>query len=295
MEIIQLAGYTEEEKLQIAKRYLVPRQIERSGLKRSQIGFTDTGLKAIIEDYTREAGVRNLEREIGSACRKVALRVAEARLERKVSVTGPRVRELLGRARFQSERKRRTADPGVATGLAWTPVGGVVLFVEATAMPGSGKLTITGQLGDVMKESAQAALSYVRGHADLPDDWFATHDVHVHIPAGAIPKDGPSAGITMATALMSLVTGRPVRDDVAMTGELTLTGQVLPIGGLKEKALAAQRAGVRRVLAPADNEPDLEDIPAPLREAMDFIWVGEITDVFDAALQNGRPGYARRG
>ena len=294
MEIIQLAGYTEEDKLQIAKRYLVPRQIDRSGLKRSQIGFTDTGLKAIIEDYTREAGVRNLEREIGSACRKVALRVAEGRLEKKMSVTAPRVRELLGRARFQSDRKRRTSEPGVATGLAWTPVGGDVLFIEATAMPGSGKLTITGQLGDVMKESAQAALSYVRGHADLPEDWFATHDLHVHVPAGAIPKDGPSAGITMATALMSLVTGRPVRDDVAMTGELTLTGQVLPIGGLKEKALAAQRAGVRRILAPASNEPDLEDIPAPLREAMDFVWVDEITDVFDAALQNGQPGYARR-
>jgi ATP-dependent Lon protease len=161
-------------------------------------------------------------------------------------------------------------------------------------MPGSGKLTITGQLGDVMKESAQAALSYVRGHADLPDDWFATHDVHIHVPAGAIPKDGPSAGITMATALMSLVSGRPVRDDTAMTGELTLTGQVLPIGGLKEKALAAQRAGVKRVLAPSHNEGDLEDIPAPLREGMDFVWVDEIGDVFDAALRNGRRGYARR-
>src|SRR4051812_23193403 len=294
MEIIHLAGYTEEDKLQIAKRYLVPRQIDRSGLKRSHIGFTDTGLKAIIEDYTREAGVRNLEREIGSACRKVALKVAEGTLEKKVSVTGPRVRELLGRARFESDRKRRTSEPGVATGLAWTPAGGDVLFVEATAMPGSGKLTITGQLGNVMKESAQAALSYVRGHADLPDDWFATHDVHVHVPAGAIPKDGPSAGITMATALMSLVTGRPVRDDVAMTGELTLTGQVLPIGGLKEKALAAQRAGVRRILAPSRNEADLEDIPEALRSGLDFVWVSEITDVFDAALVNGAPGYARR-
>jgi len=204
------------------------------------------------------------------------------------------VSELLGRRRFQADRKRRTSEPGVATGLAWTPVGGDVLFVEATAMPGSGKLTITGQLGDVMKESAQAALSYVRGHADLPEDWFATHDVHIHVPAGAIPKDGPSAGITMATALMSLVSGRPVRDDTAMTGELTLTGQVLPIGGLKEKALAAQRAGVKRVLAPSRNEGDLEDIPAPLREGMDFVWVDEIGDVFDAALRNGRRGYARR-
>jgi ATP-dependent Lon protease len=294
MEIIQLAGYTEQEKLEIARRYLVPRQIERAGLKRAQIGFTDSGLKAIIADYTREAGVRNLEREIGSACRKVARQVAEGTLEKKVSVTAARVGELLGRARFQADRKRRTSEPGVATGLAWTPVGGDVLFIEATAMPGKGKLTITGQLGDVMKESAQAALSYVRGHADLPEDWFATHDLHIHVPAGAIPKDGPSAGITMATALMSLVSGRPVRDDVAMTGELTLTGQVLPIGGLKEKALAAQRAGVRRILAPARNEPDLEDIPEPLREGMDFVWVDEIGDVFDAALQNGRRGYARR-
>jgi ATP-dependent Lon protease len=293
MEVIQLAGYTEEEKLQIARRYLVPRQIDRSGLKRSHIGFTDRGLRTIIADYTREAGVRGLEREIGAACRKVARRVAEGTLDRRVSVTEPRARELLGRARFQADVKRRTAEPGVATGLAWTPVGGDVLFVEATAMPGSGKLTITGQLGDVMKESAQAALSYVRAHADLPEDWFATHDVHVHVPAGAIPKDGPSAGITMATALMSLVTGRPVRDDTAMTGELTLTGQVLPIGGLKEKALAAQRAGLRRVLAPRRNEGDLDDIPAALRDGMEFVWVDEIAEVFNAAMLNGRRGYAR--
>jgi ATP-dependent Lon protease len=202
-------------------------------------------------------------------------------------VTAPRARELLGRPRFQPDVRRRTSEPGVATGLAWTPVGGDVLFVEATAMPGKGKLTITGQVGDVMRESAEAALSYVRGHAGLPDDWFANHDVHVHVPAGAIPKDGPSAGITMATALMSLVSGRPVRDDVAMTGELTLTGQVLPIGGLKEKALAAQRAGIQRVLAPRRNEPDLEDIPEPLRERMDFVWVGEVGEVFDAALRDG--------
>jgi ATP-dependent Lon protease len=293
MEIIPLAGYTEEEKLQIAKRYLVPRQIDRSGLKRSQVSFSDAGLKAIIESYTREAGVRGLEREIGAICRKVALQVAEGTLKKRVSVTAPKVRELLGRPRFLPDAKRRTREPGVATGLAWTPVGGDVLFVEATAMPGSGKLMITGQLGDVMKESAQAALSYVRGHADLPEDWFSSHDLHIHVPAGAIPKDGPSAGITMATALMSLVTGRPVRDDVAMTGELTLTGQVLPIGGLKEKALAAQRAGVKRVLAPSRNEADLEDIPEQLRKGMDFVWVQEIGDVFEAALRNGRPGYAR--
>jgi ATP-dependent Lon protease len=288
MEVITLAGYTAEEKLQIAKRYLVPRQIERSGLKRSQVAFSDAGLKAIIADYTREAGVRSLEREIGSVCRKVAVQVAMGTHDGKLSVTGPRVRELLGRPRFQADVRRRTAEPGVATGLAWTPVGGDVLFVEATAMPGKGKLTITGQLGDVMKESAQAALSYVRGHAETPEDWFATHDLHVHVPAGAIPKDGPSAGVTMATALMSLVSGRPVRDDLAMTGELTLTGQVLPIGGLKEKALAAQRAGIRRVLAPRRNEADLEDIPEPLRAKMEFVWVGEVGEVFEAALSDGR-------
>jgi ATP-dependent Lon protease len=287
MEVIALAGYTEEEKLQIAKRYLVPRQIERNGLKKSQVGFSDTGLRAIITAYTREAGVRNLEREIGSACRKVALEVAMGTLERKLSVTAPRVRELLGRPRFQPDVRRRTAEAGVATGLAWTPAGGDVLFVEASAMPGKGKLTITGQLGDVMRESAEAALSYVRGHADMPEDWFSKHDVHVHVPAGAIPKDGPSAGITMATALMSLVSGRPVRDDTAMTGELTLTGQVLPIGGLKEKALAAQRAGIHRVLAPRRNEVDLEDLPEALREDVDFVWVGDVDEVFAAALSDG--------
>jgi ATP-dependent Lon protease len=287
MEVIALAGYTEEEKLQIAKRYLVPRQIERTGLKQSQVAFTDAGLRELITSYTREAGVRNLEREIGSVCRKVAVDVALGTYKRKVSVSAPKVRELLGRPRFQADVRRRTAEPGVATGLAWTPVGGDVLFVEASAMPGKGKLTITGQLGDVMRESAEAALSYVRGHADLPEDWFAKHDVHVHVPAGAIPKDGPSAGITMATALMSLVSDRPVRADVAMTGELTLTGQVLPIGGLKEKALAAQRAGIHRILAPRRNEGDLEDIPEHLRKDLDFVWVGEIGEVFDAALRDG--------
>ncbi len=285
MEVIQLAGYTEEEKLQIARRYLVPRQIERNGLKKGQIAFSDTGLRTIIGEYTREAGVRGLEREIGSACRKVARRVAEGEHAKKVTVTAPRVRELLGRPRFQPETRRRTSQPGVATGLAWTPVGGDVLFVEASAMPGKGRLTVTGQLGDVMQESAQAALSWVRAHAGLDDGWFAGHDVHLHVPAGAVPKDGPSAGITMATALMSLITERPVRGDTAMTGEITLTGQVLPIGGLKEKALAAQRAGISRVIAPARNEPDLEDLPPQLRDAMAFVWAGEIGEVLDAALQ----------
>jgi ATP-dependent Lon protease len=295
MEVIALAGYTEEEKLQIARRYLVPRQIERNGLKRSQIAFSDAGLKAIISERTREAGVRQLEREIGAACRKVARSVAEGTYERKVTVTGRKVRELLGRPVFVPETRRRTQEPGVATGLAWTPVGGDVLFVEATAMPGKGKLTVTGQLGDVMRESAQAALSWVRRNAEPEEGWFASHDIHVHVPAGAVPKDGPSAGITMATALASLVSGRPVRSDTAMTGEITLTGQVLPIGGLKEKALAAQRAGITRVIAPARNEPDLEDFPEHLRSDLEFVWVGEIEDVLAEALESPHDGWYARG
>jgi ATP-dependent Lon protease len=290
MEVIQLSGYTEEEKVEIAKRYLVPRQIERNGLTRGRISFTDGALAAIVADYTREAGVRNLERELGTVCRKVARGVAEGTVKRRVSVSERKARELLGKQRFHAEARRRTSQPGVATGLAWTPVGGDVLFIEATAMSGSGKLTITGQLGEVMKESAQAALSYVRGHAGelapgIPSDWFATHDIHVHVPAGAIPKDGPSAGITMATALVSLVSGRPTREDVAMTGEMTLTGQVLPIGGLKEKALAAQRHGIRCIVAPARNEADADEIPEHLRRDLEFCFVSEIDAVLDLALE----------
>jgi ATP-dependent Lon protease len=291
MELIQLAGYTEDEKLQIAKRYLVPRQIERNGLKRAWLSIGDRALRRVISDYTREAGVRGLEREIGTICRKVARQVAEGdgATPRKTTVTPAVVRELLGRPKVHSEARRRTAAPGVATGLAWTPVGGDVLFIEVSATPGSGKLLLTGQLGDVMKESAQAALTWVKAHADevapeLGDAWFADHDVHVHVPAGATPKDGPSAGITMATALASLISGRTVREDVAMTGEITLTGQVLPIGGLKEKALAAQRNRIRTVIAPALNEADSEDIPEHLRRRLEFVWVSEIGDVLRAAL-----------
>ncbi|MDQ6914996.1 MAG: endopeptidase La [Actinomycetota bacterium] len=294
MEVIQLAGYTEEEKLQIARRYLVPRQIERNGLKRSQIKITDAGLRAIVSDYTREAGVRNLEREIGNVCRKVARQVAEGKAPKRVTISEKRARELLGKRRFFTEVRRRTEQPGVATGLAWTPAGGDVLFIEATAMPGSGSLTLTGQLGDVMKESAQAALSHVRAHAfelvpELPESWFAEHDLHLHVPAGAIPKDGPSAGITMATALMSLISGRQVRSEVAMTGELTLTGQVLPIGGLKEKALAAQRNGIRVVIAPRLNEQDADDIPEHLRRKLDLRFVEHIGEVFALALEDELP------
>jgi ATP-dependent Lon protease len=290
MEIIEIAGYTEDEKLQIAKRYLVPRQIERNGLKRSQLAISDAALRAIISGYTREAGVRGLEREIGTICRKIARQVAEGEVSKRVSIGEARARELLGRRRFYSEAQRRTRVPGVATGLAWTPVGGDVLFIEATAVPGSGQLSITGQLGDVMRESAQAALSYVRGHTaelapTLASDWFATHDIHIHVPAGAVPKDGPSAGITMATALASLITGRLVRDDTAMTGEITLTGQVLPIGGLKEKVLAAQRNGLSHIIAPARNEPDVEEVPEHLRSKLTFTWVERIDEVLAAALE----------
>jgi ATP-dependent Lon protease len=289
METIELAGYTQEEKKHIARRYLVPRQIEANGLKPSQIEFADPALAAIIDEYTREAGVRSLERQIGTICRKVARKVAEGTSEGKVRVSAKRARELLGRRRVFAEQRRRTKVPGVATGLAWTPTGGDVLFIEATSMPGSGSLTITGQLGDVMKESAQAALSYVRGHwrelaPDLGEEWFAKHDIHIHVPAGAVPKDGPSAGVAMTVALGSLISGRPVRNDVAMTGEVTLTGQVLPIGGLKEKSLAAQRAGIKRVLVPERNEGDVTEIPEHERSALEFVYVGEVSKAIEAAL-----------
>jgi ATP-dependent Lon protease len=251
----------------------------------------------IISDYTREAGVRQLEREIGNVARKVARQVAEGKVKRKVSITEPRIRELLGKRKFLSESRRRTSRPGVATGLAWTPVGGEVLFIEATGMPGTGRLTITGQLGEVMQESAQTALSLIRSNAseivpELADDWFATHDIHIHVPAGATPKDGPSAGVAMVTALASLLSGRPVRSDVAMTGEITLTGLVLPIGGLKEKALAAQRNRIRRVIAPRANEADTEDIPAHLRRDLEFVFVSTIDEVLAAALAR-RPARGR--
>ena len=289
MEVIQLAGYTLDEKLHIAKRYLVPRQISENGLRPSQISFADPALKAIAEEYTREAGVRNLEREIGTVCRKVAREIAEGKRKRKATVSAKLARELLGRRRHFAETRRRTADPGVATGLAWTPVGGDVLFVEATAMPGKGKLTITGQLGDVMRESAQAALSWVRRNVGrlapgLPDDWFSDHDIHIHVPAGAVPKDGPSAGVAMGVALASLACDRAVAADVAMTGELTLTGQVLPVGGLKEKSLAAQRAGIKRVIVPDRNEGDIEEIPEHELGELEFHFVNRIEDALEVAI-----------
>src|SRR5205807_306828 len=260
-----------------------------NGLTRGKIEITEEALRLIIEGYTREAGVRSLEREIGAICRKVAREYAEGTRNRKKTIRPKHVSEMLGKRRFLSEAGRRTDHPGVATGLAWTPVGGDVLFIEATAYPGEGRLQITGQLGDVMKESAAAALSWAKGNVwrfgDLPDDWFSTRDIHVHVPAGAVPKDGPSAGITIATALVSLITGRPVRDDTAMTGEITLTGQVLPIGGLKEKALAAQRAGTGRVIAPQLNEADLDEFPENLLAEIEFIFADAIDQVLREALE----------
>jgi ATP-dependent Lon protease len=289
METIELSGYTLEEKKQIARRYLVGRQIAANGLKPSQIEFADAALAAIIDEYTREAGVRNLERLLGTVCRKVARDVAEGRAKGKVRVSGKKARELLGRRRVFAETRRRTKSPGVSTGLAWTPTGGDVLFIEATAMPGSGGLTITGQLGEVMKESAQAALSWVRGHwveiaPQLDETWFAEHDIHVHVPAGAVPKDGPSAGVAMTVALSSLISSRPVRNDVAMTGEVTLTGQVLPIGGLKEKSLAAQRAGIKKVIVPDRNAGDVEEIPEQELGNLEFVFVDEVSKALDVAL-----------
>jgi ATP-dependent Lon protease len=297
MEIIQLAGYTREEKHHIARRFLLPRQIERNGLTPDNIEVKDDAIDVVIVEYTREAGVRNLERELGSICRKVARDFAEGKAKRKVTVTKTKARQLLGKRRYFPEARLKPKEPGVATGLAWTPFGGEVLFIEATQYPGSGKLNLTGQLGDVMRESAQAALSFVRTRAEtlnprLPADFFQTHDLHVHVPAGAIPKDGPSAGVAMATALASLISLRPVRNDTAMTGELTLIGHVLPIGGLKEKALAAQAAGIERVIAPKLNQQDIEDIPAHLRKDIEFIFVDRIEQVLREALvpeagQNG--------
>ena len=295
MDVIQLSGYTEEEKVGIARKYLVPKQLEAHGLAPGQVSFPPATLRLVVSEYTREAGVRNLERQLATACRKAATLVAKGKAKR-IRVDERRVREWLGPRRFSAEARRRTADPGVATGLAYTAVGGDVLFIEATAYPGEGKLTITGQLGEVMRESAQAALSWVRAHAaelGLPAGWFAEHDLHVHVPAGAVPKDGPSAGITMATAIASLVQGRPVSEEVGMTGEVTLTGQVLPIGGLKEKLLAAERAGLRRVILPRENEPDLDELPAETRSALEFVLADTMDDVLAAAFDGPASGRRR--
>ena len=280
MEIIQLPGYTEEEKLEIAKRYLVRRQLESNGLKPEQATLTDAALRALIGDYTREAGVRNLERELGSVLRSAAMKIAEGRAE-TVTLDAADLHAILGAPRFENELAQRTAMPGVATGLAWTPVGGDILFIEATRVPGSGKLILTGQLGDVMKESAQAALTLAKMYIGESLD---KSDLHVHVPAGATPKDGPSAGVAMFLSLVSLLAGKPVRADVAMTGEISLRGLVLPIGGVKEKVLAALRAGIKTVMLPKRNQKDLEDVPAAAREKLEFVWLENVEDAVRCAM-----------
>jgi ATP-dependent Lon protease len=288
MEILQLSGYTDEEKVRIAQRYLIPKQLRANGLTSDEVQFEENGIRRIVRGYTREAGVRSLERQIASVCRKVARQIAEGRSE-PVRVTPESLDQFLGRARFHDEVAERTERPGVAVGLAWTPTGGDVLFVEATMMPSTDeRLLLTGMLGDVMRESAQAALSYVRSNADrlgIDSRAFEGQMVHLHVPAGAIPKDGPSAGVTMVTALASLATGRCVRNHLAMTGEITLRGKVLPVGGIKEKVLAAHRAGIRTVILPADNEADLEDVPAELRQELTFIPVETAEEVLAQALE----------
>ena len=287
MEILQLSGYTEEEKLKIAHGYLIPRQLRENALRPEEIEFSDDALRRMIRDYTREAGLRNLEREIGSICRKVVIRIAADEGEEKTVITPELVGEMLGKPRYFLEAAERTMIPGVATGVAWTMAGGDILFIEATRMSGSKGFQLTGQLGDVMKESAQAALSWVRAkseHWGIADDFFAKSDIHLHVPSGAVPKDGPSAGVTMATALVSLLINEPVHSNVGMTGEITLRGQVLPVGGVKEKVLAAHRAGLDTVILPKRNEADLEDVPEDVRKQMTFVLVETVDQVLAAAL-----------
>jgi len=287
MEIIYLSGYTAEEKLGIAKNYLIPKQLEEHGLNSKVLKITDSGLFNLISQYTREAGVRNLEREIANLCRKVAKKIAEGK-ENTYVITAQNVHKYLGVPKYLPEEEMEKDEVGVSTGLAWTETGGDIIYVEATTMKGRGNLTLTGQLGDVMKESAQAALSYIRSRASklgIKDEVFSKSDLHIHVPAGAIPKDGPSAGITMATAIASALTGRPVNKNVAMTGEVTLRGRVLAIGGLKEKALAAKRMGINKIIVPNRNKKDLEDIPKYIKKDMEFIFVETMDDVLKVALK----------
>jgi len=287
MEIIELTGYTEEEKLEIARRYLVPRQLRANGLAAERAEIPDEALRRIIDDYTRESGVRSLERQIGAVLRSIAVGIASGREER-VSVSPEDIARILGAPRHHSEIAMRTSVPGVATGLAWTPVGGDILFVESSRVPGSGRLILTGQLGDVMKESAQAAVTLVKGYAErlgFDAAGFDKIDLHVHVPAGAIPKDGPSAGVAIFTSLASLISGRTVRSDVAMTGEISLRGLVLPVGGIKEKMVAAARAGIRTVILPARNRRDFDDIPESAKQRLQFIWAERIDDVLSAAFE----------
>ena len=287
MEVINIPGYTEEEKLEIATRYLVPRQLKDNGLKSRHIVFEQEALKEIIAKYTRESGLRNLEREIGNVCRKVARKIAEGH-KRQIKITPASVATFLGAAKYLRDDEMEKNEVGVVNGLAWTSVGGEVLHIEATTMAGKGGMALTGQLGDVMKESVQAALAYIRSHSaefHIKPEWFQENEIHVHVPAGAVPKDGPSAGCAMATALVSVLTKVPVRKDVAMTGEISLRGKVLPIGGLKEKILAAVRAGMKTVIIPEQNKKDLEDIPKDMQKRVRIVPVREIDEVLKLALE----------
>jgi len=287
MEVIALAGYSDPEKLQIARRYLIPRQIKENGLNENQLTIMDDAIELIAARYTREAGVRQLERNIGSLARKVALKIAQGQVE-SVTVTAADVKAYLGAPKFYPEQARKELPAGVATGMAWTEMGGEVLFIEATLLPGGKGLTITGQLGEVMQESARAAQSYLWSHASefgISPEMFRDYGVHLHVPAGAIPKDGPSAGVSITAALASLYTGRRVRPDTAMTGEITLSGLVFPVGGIKEKVLAAHRAGIRRIILPMRNEADIEEIPEDVRKELQIVFISRISEIVDAALE----------
>jgi ATP-dependent Lon protease len=321
MEVIELSGYIEDEKVHIANQHLIPKQVRANGLRPAEVSIDESGLRTIIGDYTREAGVRNLERQIGNVLRKVTRKLAEGQDERPktedesiaatndgdpssfvlhpsspVVVTRDFVRNALGRPRFYNEAKERIDQPGIATGMVWTPVGGDIIFIEAASVEGNKELKITGQLGDVMRESAEAALTYVRSRGNslgIDPKFFDTHAIHIHVPGGAVPKDGPSAGITMATALASAATGRLVRDDVAMTGEITLRGRVLPIGGIKEKALGAHRAGIRTIILPRRNEADLDDLPREVFDELTFVPVDTLDEVLATALLKPGEGFSQ--
>jgi len=289
MEIIKIAGYTEKEKINIARYYLIPRQIRENGLRIQEIDFSDEGIKHIIRMYTREAGVRNLERELGTICRKIATKITEGVSVQSNLISPEVVTELLGRAKFikKVEIAARTALPGVATGLAWTPVGGEILFIEASRMEGSKGFQITGSIGKVMQESAQAALSYIRSHANalnLDPDFYESTDLHLHIPSGAQPKDGPSAGVTIISALVSLLTNKTIRPNIGMTGEISLSGQVLPVGGIKEKVLAAHQAGLDTIVLPSENKVDLDEISEEVRNAIKFVFVDTVDSVLETTL-----------
>jgi ATP-dependent Lon protease len=298
MELIPLSGYTPNEKIAIARQFLVPKQREANGLKPDQIQISDDAILALITSYTREAGVRNLEREIGSVCRKVARKIVQKKADVPIPITPENLKDFLGKPRFRNRRKGESSEVGVATGLAWTEAGGEILAVETSLLKGKGNLTLTGSLGDVMQESARAGVSYVRSRAEMYDadpNFHEKYDIHIHVPEGAIPKDGPSAGITMAVSLFSAVTKLPVLKDVAMTGEITLRGKVLPVGGIKDKALAAYRAGIRTIILSAENDKDLDELPEEIRKEMEFHLVSNMDEVIKVAMESAPPTAATIG